>query len=131
MERTVNSNQEGLVHLYNTRVIPTNSSAVPSWYPFTTQLQQKVLGSCKKLALQMIYPEVDDYHEKLAAAMLPPLNETLKPMCHAFVRRVKDNLDHPLNARLLTKKDGIFYSNQTSDLLLLINDPEFLVIKKK
>ena len=108
-------NQESLVHLYKTRVIPTISHAAPSWYPFITQLQQKEIESCQKLALQIIYPEVDDYHERLAAAMLPTLNETLKTMCHAFVRRVKENRDHPLNARLPTRKDGIRYSNRTSD----------------
>ena len=108
-------NQASLVHLYKTRVIQTISHAVPSLYFFTTQLHQKELKSCQKLALQIIYPEVDDYHERLAAAMLPQLDETLKTMCHAFVRRVKDNRDHPLNARLPTRKDGIRYSNQTSD----------------
>ena len=73
-------NQENLVHVYKTMVLPTISHAVPSWYPFTTQLQQKELESCQKLALQIIYPEVDDYHERLAAALLPQLNETLKTM---------------------------------------------------
>ena len=63
----------------------------------------------------MIYPEVDEYHERLAAAMLPLLNETLKTMCHAFVKRVKDNRDHPLYARLPTSNDGIRYSHRTSN----------------
>ena len=63
----------------------------------------------------MIYPEVDHYHERLAAEMLPLLHETPKTMCLAFVRRVKDNGDHPLNARMPTRKDGIHYSNRTSD----------------
>ena len=45
-------------------------------------------------------------------------------MCHRFARRVKDNRDHPLNARLPTRKDGIRYSNQTSDKSSYLPDAE-------
>ena len=117
-------NQESLVHVYKTRVIPTISHAVPSWYPFTKQLQQKELERCQKLARQIIYPEVDNYHERLAAAMLPPQNETLKTICHAFVIRVKDNRDHPLNARLPTRKEGTRHLNRTSDKSSYLPDAE-------
>ena len=79
-------NQESLVH------------TIQSWYPFTAQYQQKELESCQKLALQIIYPGVGDNHGRLAAAILPPLNEALKTMCHALVRMVKDSCDHPLIA---------------------------------
>ena len=52
------------------------------------------------------------------------MNETLKTMCHAFVKSVKDNRDHPLNARLPTRKDGIRYSNRTSDKSSYLPDAE-------
>ena len=79
-------NQENLVH------------TIQSWYHFTAQLQQKELESCQKLALQIIYPGVGNNHGRLAAAILPTLNEALKTMCHALVRMVKESRDHPLNA---------------------------------
>ena len=48
--------------------------------------------------------------------LMPPPPSALTDMfCITSVSRVKDNRDHPLNARLPTRKDGIRYSKRSSD----------------
>ena len=60
------------------QILPTVTHTAPAWYPFTTSGQQEDLEKTQKLALRIIFPELERYYEQLAAADIPTLCYVLK-----------------------------------------------------
>ena len=73
--------QNSLVMLYKTLIIPTLTHTAATWYTYATGNQQDELENPPKLALRIIYPELDNYHGRLAAANISTLSEHLDSVC--------------------------------------------------
>ena len=113
-------NQPSLVQMYKAQIVPTISHSAPAWYPFLSKYQQDELEKCQKLALRIIYPEVEHYEERLLAASLPLLNELLKLNCHNYIQQIVESTDHPLRPRLAIRDQSIRHSSRRSDKCVYI-----------
>ena len=58
--------------LYKAQIIPTLTRTAAAWYPYATGNQQEELAISQKLVLRIMYPELDHYHETLAAGNIYP-----------------------------------------------------------
>lgn len=65
-----------------------------------------------KLVLQIIYPELEKYEDRLAIAALPSPNMTLESICDSYLHRVSNIIDHLLNP--LLHRQGQRYSKRLS-----------------
>ena len=95
--------QTSLTHLYQSRIIPTISHASPAWYPFITDHQKEELEKTQRLALRIIYSDEEHYCDRLAAANITTLCETLNQHCHQYTSKIKNNPDHLLRHRLIER----------------------------
>ena len=113
--------QPSLVMLYKSQILPTITHSSAAWYPYTTDYQQKDLESSQKLALRIIFPEIESYSERLAAAgCLNTLNQTLRSICRSYATKVIDNTSHPLHDRLPKRPAGVSFSRRLTQSDLYI-----------
>ena len=113
--------QPSLVMLYKSQTLPTITHSSAAWYPYTTDYQQKDLEKSQKLALRIIFPEIESYAERLAAAgCLNTLNETLKSICRSYATKVKETTSHPLHDRLPKRPAGVRFPRRLRQLDLYI-----------
>ena len=97
-------NPDSLVMMYRTQIIPAISHSAPAWFPFLCDYQKEELEKSQKLALRVIFHNLEHYEDRLAAANLPTLCEHLDHVCSSYVLRVTTNQDHPLQKLLKTKQ---------------------------
>ena len=90
--------------MYRTQIIPAISHSAPAWFPFLCDYQKEELEKSQKLALRVIFHNLEHYEDRLAAANLPTLCEHLDHVCSSYVLRVTTNQDHPLQKLLKTKQ---------------------------
>ena len=86
-----------LVTMYRMQIMPAISHSAPAWFPFLCDYQREELEKSQKLALHMIFHNLEHYEDRLAAANLPTLCEHLDD-----VLRVTNNHDHPPQKLLIT-----------------------------
>ena len=106
--------QNSLVMLYKAQIIPTLTHTAAAWYPYATGNQQEELENSQKLALRIIYPELEHYHERLAAANVSTLSEHLDNVCRKYAQKVKDNSNHVLHHLIPKRPETIRYSRRLS-----------------
>ena len=103
--------------LYKSQIFPTITHSSAAWYLYTTDYQQKELESSCKLALRIIFPEMESYCERLAAAgCFKTLNETLTLVCTSYATKVKENASHPLHDHRQKTPAGKHFSGCLSEL---------------
>ena len=100
--------------LYKAQIIPTLTHTAAAWYPYATGNQQEELENSQKLALRIIYPELEHYHERLAAANVSTLSEHLDNVCRKYAQKVKDNSNHVLHHLIPKWPETIQYSRRLS-----------------
>ena len=88
---------------YKSQILSTITHSYAAWYPLTSDYQHKDLKSTEKLALRIIFPEMESYGERLAAAGCT-LNETLK-VCTSYATKVKENA--AIHCLIICRKDQL------------------------
>ena len=57
--------KNSLVLAYRANILSVVKYAAPAWYPYVTENSKLQLESIQKLALKIIYPEMDHYEQRL------------------------------------------------------------------
>jgi len=116
-------NSDSLVMLYKAQVLPVITHAAAAWYPYTTVQQQINLESIQKLALKIIYPSTEHYVERLKAANITSLCDSLDKICHTYATKVKYDSNHPLHHYIPKKPNNIRTSKRlkSSSVYLPLN----------
>ena len=96
--------------LYKAQIIPTLTHTAAAWYPYATGNQQEEIDNYQKHALRIIYPELEHYHQRLAAANISTLNEHLDHVCRKYAQKVKDNSRYVLHHLIPKRPETIRYS---------------------
>ena len=107
-------NRESLVMLYKSQITPTLTHTAAAWYPYTTSSQQEKLESSQKLALRIIFPELEHYHQRLTAADLQTICENLDDICRKYATKVRKNTTHTLHQLIPKRPDGVRFSHRLS-----------------
>ena len=107
--------------LYKAQIIPTLTHTAAAWYPYATGNQQEELEIPQKLALRIIYPELEHYHERLAAANVSTLSEHLDNVCRKYAQKVKDNCN-PTTSYTISYQSGL----KQSDILVASAAQKFI-----
>ena len=93
-------NQDSLVQMYTSQVIPVLTYGAPGWYPLISKSLELKLESVQKLALKVIFPETEDYVSRLTLAKIRPLLEVFTNLCNVYISKIKQNTEHRLHNRL-------------------------------
>ena len=108
-------NQQSLVLMYKTQVVAAITHAAGAWYPYTTECLRNDIERCQRLAMRIIFSDLEHYDDRLAAANLLPLNDLLNDICHKYVHRILSDDNHPLHNRLLLNKTRLRRSTRNSE----------------
>ena len=82
--------KNSLVLAYRANILSVVKYAAPAWYPYVTENSKLQLESIQKLALKIIYPEMDHYEQRLYAAKLEKLNDDLEMTCIIYTQKKAD-----------------------------------------
>ena len=96
-------NTETLVMMYRAQILPTITYSAPAWFPFLADYLRNELEKIQKLALRIIFNDLEHYIDRLNAAKLTPLCDLLYDVCSTFVLRIVNNPEHLLRNRLNNK----------------------------
>ena len=88
--------------------------------PLATGNQQEELENFQNLVLRIIYPGLERYNERLAAANISTLSEHLDNVRRKYGEKVKDNSSHVLHHLIPKRPETIRYSRRfgSSDIYL-------------
>ena len=87
-----------LVKFYLTRILPILTYACPAWFTYTTKTAKDRLERHQSLCLQIIYPTVKSYTERLNRAAIPRLVDTMSDLCSSYAVKIERNTSHRLNS---------------------------------
>ena len=82
-------NKQSLLHAYRSNILPTVQYAAPAWFNFTSNKCRKDLEGVQRLALKIIYPELDSYNERLQAASIETIVDDLEIKCAMYCQKKK------------------------------------------
>ena len=113
-------NTSSLVVLYQSQIRPSVTYSAAAWYPYTTSTQQEQLEMTQKLALRIIFPEVEHYCDRLEMAGINNLCMELDLICRKYARKVYEHPDHVLHDRIPRRPVGQRFSRRvsTSDIYI-------------
>ena len=113
-------NTSSLVVLYQSQIRPSVAYSAAACYPYTTGTQQEQLEMTHKLALRIIFPEVEHYCDRLEMAGINTLCIELDLICRKYAMKVYQHPDHVLHDRIPRGPAGQRFSQRvsTSDISL-------------
>ena len=113
-------NTSSLVVLYQSQIRPSVAYSAAACYPYTTGTQQEQLEMTQKLALRIIFPEVEHYCDRLEMAGINTLCIELDLICRKYAMKVYQHPDHVLHDRIPRRPAGQRFSRRvsTSDIYI-------------
>ena len=96
-------NTDSLVMMYRAHILPTVTYSAPAWYPFLADYHKDEIEKIQKLALRIIFHDIEYYTDRLVAAKLTTLCDTLRDVCSTYVTRIVGDPDHSLRYKLNQK----------------------------
>ena len=99
-----------LVKFYISCIRSKITYATPAWFPLATSSSIETLTSLEKLAIKIINPGAESYHDRLQNLSITPLKQYQQQLCHNYVTKVTDPT-HCLN-ELLPKHSSTRHSER-------------------
>ena len=94
-----------LVKLYCSKIRPVISYAAPGWFTQLSAKSVESLESVQRLALKVIYPDLNSYRERLKCANISTLCDYLQTQCKQYFDKILES-EHRLNPLLPYKTGG-------------------------
>ena len=107
-------NTSSLVVLYQSQIRPSVAYSAATCYPYTTGTQQEQLEMTQKLALRIIFPEVEHYCDRLEMAGINKLCIELDLICRKYAMKVYQHPDHVVHDRIPRRPAGQRLSRRVS-----------------
>ena len=92
--------KRNLIHAYQANILSVAKYAAPAWFPYITNNSKEHLETIQRLALKIIYPELESYEQRLTISKLERLADDLEMMCILYAQKKAD-----MHQNVLPKKD--------------------------
>lgn len=92
--------------------------ACPSWFPSITKYDMDRLESIQRLCLKMVFPDLDHYCDRLAAANITTLQCYMSELCSSYSAKVIPTPSHRLAHLVPARQSANKHSTRTADKLI-------------